>query len=545
MTRNPDRQRGWTHLSPADMAMRGAYLLERAQSAMAAGAWYDAQCFLREAVSVAPSSPAVHRQLGSVLLKLRLYEDAAIAYEQALMLAPEDFAASVGLAGALRAAGRPAEAADALHRALELRPESVPCLQDLAMLQLELGDLEAASAMLTRALALSPRHAGVYSSLAQLNAIRGRLEDAAWCAGKALECDPDYTPAVLKLAELDPGSALLDADRLEARLAAGGLSLPDRRNLGFAVGRVRVHGRKFRQAFAGYRLGNEAHRVLVERTVGPYDRGGRERQVERLVRLYSRQSLDGLSGVGLDPDRRRPIFVIGMTRSGTTLVEQMLSRHPDVFAAGERPALAKARDDFERIAVSSNGELHKVLPRGLIRTIAERYFEGLPQESAGVRHVVDKNPHNFWLVGLIAILFPEARIVHCRRDPVETCLSNYFQILSSHHNYSNRLEDLGHYYNQYRRTMAHWRSLGLENLFELEYEALIANPERSVRALLEHCRLDWCANCLEPHKATRPVFTPSQIQVRRPLYRDAIGRWRHFEADLGPLLEGPDAVVER
>ncbi len=524
--------------------MRSAYLLERAQTAMASGAWYDAQCFLREAVSVTPASPAVHRQLGKVLLKLRLYEDAAIAYEQALMLAPEDFVALAGLAEALRAAGRPAEASDALHRALKLRPDSVPCLHDLAVLQLELGDLEAASALLTRALALSPRHAGVYSSLSQLNAIRGRLEDATWCAGKALECDPDYTPAVLKLAELDPGAALLDANRLEARLAAGGLSPPDRRNLGFAVGRLRVHTRDFRRAFAGYRAGNEAHRKIVERAVGPYDRGGRERQVERLIRLYSRHAISGLSGVGLDPARQRPIFVVGMTRSGTTLVEQMLSRHPDVFAAGERPALARVRDDFERIAVSGKGELLQVLPNALIRTIAGRYFEGLPVEAADAPHVVDKNPHNFWLVGLIAILFPEARIVHCRRDPVETCLSNYFQILSSHHNYSNRLEDLGHYYNQYRRTMAHWRSLGLENLFELEYEALIENPERSVRALLDHCRLDWCASCLEPHKSTRPVFTPSQVQVRRPLYKDAIGRWRHFEAELGPLLEGPDAVVE-
>lgn len=526
------------------MATRSAYLLQQAQTAMAAGAWYDAQRVLREAISISPASPLVHRHLGDVLLKLRLYDDAAIAYDQALTLAPEDFAASVGLAGALRAAGRPAEAADALHRAVELRPDSVPCLHDLAMLQVELGDLEAASALLVRALALSPRHAGVHTSFAQLNAIRGRLSDAAWCAGKALECDPDYTPAVLKLAELDPGSALLDASRLEARLAGSGLSLPDRRNLGFAVGRLQVHGRSFRRAFAGYRIGNEAHRMIVEREVGPYDRGGRERQVARLMRLYSRKSMSGLSGVGLDSTRQRPIFVLGMTRSGTTLVEQMLSRHPDVFAAGERAALAMVRDDFERIAVGSNGELLQALPRALVRTIAQRYFQGLPAEAAGARHLVDKNPHNFWLVGLIAILYPEARIVHCRRDPVETCLSNYFQILSTHHNYSNRLEDLGHYYNQYRRTMAHWRSLGLENLFELEYEALIEDPEHSVRALLDHCRLDWCASCLEPHKSPRPVFTPSQIQVRRPLYKDSIGRWRHFEADLGPLLEGPDAVVE-
>ena len=287
--------------------MRGAYLLEQAKSAMASGAWYDAQSFLREAVSASPASPALHRQLGKVLLKLKLFEDAAIAYEQALMLAPEDFVACVGLADALRAAGRPAEAANALYRALKLRPDSVPCLHDLALLQLELGDLEAANALLTRALALSPRHAPVYTSLAQLNAIRGRLEDAAWCAGKALECDPDYTPAVLKLAELDPGSALLDANRLEARLAAGGLSLADERNLGFAVGRIRGHGRRFRQAFAGYRIGNEAHRKIVERAVGPYDRGGRERQVERLIRLYARQSISGLRDAGLDAARPRPI----------------------------------------------------------------------------------------------------------------------------------------------------------------------------------------------------------------------------------------------
>src|SRR5690606_26424378 len=513
-------------------------------TAMAAGAWYEAQRVLREAVSITPASPAVHRQLGNVLLRLRLYEDAAIAFDQALTLVPQDFPASVGLAGALRAAGRPAEAAEALQRALELQPDSVPCLHDLALLHVELGDLEAASALLSRALALSPRHAGVYTSFAQLNAIRGRLDDAAWCAAKALECDPGYAPAVLKLAELDPGSALLDPDRLEARLAADDLPLPDRRNLGFAVGRLHLHAHRYRRAFAGYRIGNEAHRVIVERAVGPYDREGRERQVERLVRLYSRESLAGLSGTGPDAARQRLIFVVGMTRSGTTLVEQILSRHPDVFAAGERPALAKVRDDFERIAAGSDGELRKVLPPAIIRTIAARYFEGLPAEAAGVRTVVDKNPHNFWLVGLIAILFPEARIVHCRRDPVETCLSNYFQVLSSHHNYSNRLEDLGHYYNQYRRMMAHWRSLGFDNFFELDYETLVENPEHSVRALLDHCGLDWCASCLEPHKSPRPVFTPSQIQVRRPLYKEAVGRWRHFEADLGPLLDVLEAAVE-
>ena len=523
------------------MAAGTSRLLEQARSAMAAGAWYEAQRVLREAVAAHPASPAVHRQLGEVLLKLRLYEDAATAFEQALALAPGEFGAWVGLACAVRAAGRPAEAAEAFTRALALRPASVPCLHDLAVLQLELGDLEAASALLSQALALSPRSAGVHASFAQLNAIRGRLEDAAWCAAKALDCDPEYTPAVLKLAELDPASARLDADALEARLGAGGLSPADRRNLGFAVGRLRAREREYARAFAAYECGNEAHREIVERAVGPYDREGRELQVERLRQLYTREAVAALAGGGLDTER--PLFVIGMTRSGTTLVEQILSRHPAVFAAGERPVLAQVRDRFERAAIGGNGRLVQTLPAALLQPIARGWFQGLPEASANATRVVDKNPHNFWLVGLIAILFPRARIVHCRRDPVETCLSNYFQVLSPHHNYSNRLQDLGHYYNQYRRTMEHWRSLGDEPLFEVDYETLVANPEQTVRALLDFCGLDWCAECLEPHKSPRPVFTPSQLQVRRPLYADSIGRWRHYEPYLGPLLTGPDSVV--
>jgi hypothetical protein len=230
------------------------------------------------------------------------------------------------------------------------------------------------------------------------------------------------------------------------------------------------------------------------------------------------------------------IFVVGMPRSGTTLTEQLLASHRDVHGAGERPELAVARQAFERLATAESGRVLPRVPPRLLRGIADSYVDALRKSAPADAVLVDKNPHNFENIGLIRVLFPQARIILCERDPLDTCLSIHCQVFSVHHSYKNRLADLAHYYGQYRRLIRHWHATCGNAIHVLRYESLVAAPEREVRALLEFCGLDWDPACLGFDANTRPVNTPSQLQVRQPLYTTSVGRARrHYGARLAAL----------
>ncbi len=234
-----------------------------------------------------------------------------------------------------------------------------------------------------------------------------------------------------------------------------------------------------------------------------------------------------------------PVFIVGMPRSGTTLVEQIISAHPAAYGAGELPdiiGLVRALPGFLRNNREPYPECVGELNENAEFALSERYLEKIRLSPGDPERVTDKMPHNFLHVGLIALLFPNARIIHCTRNPVDTCLSCYFQDFMGRHTYAYNLEDLGYYYGEYRRLMAHWREVLPMQFMDVNYEELTANAEANSRRIIEHVGLPWDERCLEFYKTGRNVATASYDQVRQPIYRKSVERWRNYEQHISPLL---------
>ncbi len=236
-----------------------------------------------------------------------------------------------------------------------------------------------------------------------------------------------------------------------------------------------------------------------------------------------------LAGLG-DPSPV-PIFILGMPRSGSTLVEQILASHPQVLGAGELRTL-------DRLVHQGGGiEALATLQAEDCRRLGERYLADLRSLPAGKTRITDKMPGNFMYVGLIQLILPHAKIIHTMRDPVDTCLSCFSRLLSVGHHFSYDLAELGRYYRHYRELMDHWRSvLPAGTMLDVAYEDVVDDLEGQTRRMLEYLGLPWDERCLSFHKTVRPVVTASSVQVRRPLYRSGVARWRQYEAHLGPLL---------
>jgi hypothetical protein len=240
---------------------------------------------------------------------------------------------------------------------------------------------------------------------------------------------------------------------------------------------------------------------------------------------------------------RLPIFVLGMPRSGTTLTEQIIASHPQVHGAGELPYLMEiARRDIGSGSVFPNN-LHS-LDRMKLTAMAAEYVTRLQRRAPGMRHITDKMPSNFYAVGLIHLMLPNARIIHVKRNPVDTCLSCFTQPFSSEQNYTFDLAELGRYYVDYFRLMQHWREVLPTGAFlDVQYEDIVADKEVQARRIIEYCGLEWNDACLDFHKNKRAVQTASAVQVRQPIYQSSVERWRKYERFLGPLLDALGDVV--
>ena len=314
----------------------------------------------------------------------------------------------------------------------------------------------------------------------------------------------------------DPRSV---ADLLERRVAAVDLNPRERALLLFELGHLYDHLGAYDTAFARFQTANRLRRPA-------FDRAGFARLIEGLIAA-------GSDGVQATNRSTVPVFIVGMPRSGTSLVEQILASHPAVFGAGELNDLPRL---VAEISPGYPGGLTELTAADLDRS-AERHLARLASLGHGAERVTDKLPGNFLHLGIIARLFPGARIVHCLRDPLDTCLSCYFHDFGGIHPYAYDLGDLGFAYRQYECLMDHWRSTLPLPILEVRYEDLIADQEGMSRALVAFVGLDWRDECLQFHRTPRLVHTASYDQVRRPLYTSSVGRARHYYPHLGRLVE--------
>jgi tetratricopeptide (TPR) repeat protein len=307
----------------------------------------------------------------------------------------------------------------------------------------------------------------------------------------------------------------------------------DRIALHFALGKAYADIGEHEQAFCHYSAGNERHRLRVS-----YDEALTLAGFDRLKDVFTADLIRSRQGWG-EPSET-PIFIVGMPRSGTTLVEQILASHPQIFGAGELREMGALAAAIRRPdGAGGFPELVPAMSDQQLRMLGKHYLAGVTRLSPSAARITDKMPGNFYFAGLIRLMLPQARIIHIRRDPLDTCVSLFTHLFAGELTWTDDLGEIGRYYRAYASLMEHWRAVLPEGaMLEVQYENLVADLEPQARHLIAYCGLDWDERCLRFHATERPVWTASLAQVRQPIYRDAIGRSRPYLPMLGALLEG-------
>jgi len=418
-------------------------------------------------------------------------------------------------------AGRLEEAIARYEKALLREPGFADAHNNLAVALLTQGRVDEAALHFEQALALRPGSAEAHNNLANWLSTQGRMNRALEHYGRAIALRPDYAEAHFNRAEIrtfgagDTELAALEELAQRAELPAG-----DRPYIHFALGKALEDCGEYRRAFEHLRRGNAAKRAQI-----PYDEASAARVFARTKAVFTREVIERFHGAG-EPSAV-PIFVLGMPRSGSTLVEQILAGHPQVHAAGERTDLEQVIGAFAGVNLDG----------AVLRRMGQTYVARLAALGNGKARVVDKLPGNFLHIGLIRMMLPNARIVHTLRDPVDTCVSCYSKLFTASQLFSYDLGELGRHYSRYADLMAHWRSVFPEgSVLDVVYEDVVNDPEGQARRLIEYCGLPWDERSVEFHRTKRAVQTASAAQVRKPVYRSSLQRWRRYEADLGPLL---------
>jgi tetratricopeptide (TPR) repeat protein len=476
---------------------------------------------LERARSLKPDWFEVHHNLGLALQALGRFREAAESHNRSVQLQPNSdggstggaavhaFAQKVGLAEAFNSLGlalhrlNDSEKATAAYRkSIELDPSCVAARYNFGNQLTEMGEFEAAQEQFRHAIELDPKHAGAHRSMAN---VRRFSED-------------DGRLSALEALALDLGS-LSESDQIEVHFA-----------LGKAYGDLGRHEESFEHLIAGNALKRKTVCYDEEAILGLAGRIKAELTAERMREK-----------AGLGDPSDLPIFILGMPRSGTSLVEQVLASHPDVHGAGE---LAEFESAAKRIVVGGRNpalspEVISALGEPELRSIGSAYVQALQALSPGAKRITDKLPANFWFVGLIRLALPGARIIHVNRDPVDTCVSCFSQLFNGDSlPCTYDLRELGRYYRAYQTLMDHWRAvLGREGMFEVRYEALVEDLETDARRMLEYCGLPWNDACLSFYKTRRSVKTASFVAVRQPVYRSSVGRAAAVSRFLKPLRE--------
>jgi tetratricopeptide (TPR) repeat protein len=467
------------------------------------------------------------------------------------------------------------QAEQLLARAVEIAPDFLAAWIDLSRAQLEKLDLPAAQASVARAAALNPRSANVQVHLANVQARSGRHDEAVESYRRALALNPASAPAQLGLGntlktigrQAEAIAAYRQATRLRResseawwslsnlktfrfdeaeieamrqQLASPGLADEARAQFSFALGKALEDRGEYAAAFEHYAAGNRLRRTLEH-----YDPVQTEVINERIRAVFDAPFLVRHAGVG-DPDAA-PIFVVGLPRSGSTLIEQILASHSQVDATHELPEVGRLILNIRREQRDRNAypEAVREFDGADFAALGRSYLEATRQYRHGAPRFIDKNPNNFASIGLLSLALPNARFINARRHPLDTCLSCYKQLFARGQPFTYDLVELAEYYLEYDRMMTHWHEVLPGRVLDVQYEEVVADLEGQVRRTLDFCGLSWEDACLRFHETERAIRTASSEQVRRPIYDDSIGIWRRYERELAPLLEVLAPLLQR
>ena len=463
----------------------------------------------------------------------RLHE-AEACYKRVLAEDPGHAAANHLLGALAKHVGKLDAALACIQRALARKPDFAEAHYNLGNTEWERGDLDAAIASYDRAVAAKPAFEDAWVNKGRSHQQRGDREDAIEAFRAALRVNPESGKAWENLTFVQTFAAEdAKVEAMRSTLDRVDPQSETAKSLHHALANARTQQGHLDAAMAHYATGN-----ALARSGSGYMIADEERFMQAVAEAFPRERVAALQGHG--DSSARPIFILGMPRSGTTLIEQILASHPRVEAGGERQDVNRT---LEKVNVSGRPDARypqwvAALGGDHLTRLGRTYLERLPSPSdVGADRLTDKLPGNFRVLGLIHLMLPNAAIIHVHREPADTCVSCYLHNFTREHLYATDLSDLGRYYRAYRGLMAHWRTVLPAGAFlDVRYEDVVAAPETQVGRLLEHCGLEWDDRCLRFHETDRPVQTASMDQVRQPLYRKSLARWRRWTPYLGPLF---------
>lgn len=468
----------------------------------------EAETLLQQAILLAPDFLAAHLDLGQVRKEQDRYAEALASFDDALKLDPANPQAHFLRGSTLALAAFTKEAIEAYRRCLALNPVHLGALIGIGHLYKATGDYEKAVASYDQCIRERPDFGEIYWSLANLKTYR--FDDAA-------------------VAEM------------ERRIDQGGITVQSEVNFRFALGKAYEDRKDYERAWQFYASGNAKQRAEVS-----YDPVQTEFINDRILKVFTQDFLEARRGRG-NPDPA-PIFILGLPRSGSTLLEQILASHSQVEGTSELPYLG-------RIAASlGRNRADGINYPEAVRELKPQDFESLGRDylalakmhrRSGAPRFIDKMPNNFPNIGFLALILPNARIVDARRQPLDACLSCYRQLFAKGQAFTYDLNEIGEYYLQYQRMMDHWAEVLPGRVLTVQYEEVVAGLEPQVRRLLDFCGLAWEDACLRFYESDRPVRTPSAEQVRQPIYDKSVGHWRHYATHLEELMTVIEPIRNR
>ncbi|WP_419696576.1 tetratricopeptide repeat-containing sulfotransferase family protein [Mesorhizobium muleiense] len=468
---------------------------------------YDDERALRyfaRAVGEEPKNPYYHLSLGEAYVKVSEYAPAIKHMQYALELQPGLIEALCALGRTYTAFDKPDMALPLYEKALKINRDHPKVRAGLASALSGLGRMDEAAAYLKQAIA---RRIGVPAAYNDLVQTRNFTEE------------PEELQSILR----ELGNPKLGSEGAQ--------------QLHHAAGKVLNDLKRYDEAFDHF---NKAKQASGQR----FDIDLYRRWVDSMIETFTPDFLAARAGYG-NPSEA-PVFVVGMPRSGTTLTEQICASHPDIHGAGELSKLSRVANAIG-LKTSSAGDLNQPITsitEDLSRTLAEEHLSYLRERAPAALRVVDKTPHNFELIGLIGLLFPNARIIHCRRDAIDNCVSCFVLNFSEAHSYNTDLNTLGLYYREYDRLMRHWNEVFPGLIFENRYETLVEDQEAQSRRLIDYLGLPWDDACLRFFDRDGSVNTPSRWQVRQPIYKSSVKRWKNYENEIQPLIQSLGDLAE-
>jgi tetratricopeptide (TPR) repeat protein len=519
------------------IALRPDYFEARsnfANTLAALGRHEEAIAQFETSLSIRPDAPAILNNFGNLLARLKRHQEAVAQYRKAIRLKPEFFEAHNNLGNVL-AASEPADAIAHFRKALDINPDYADALINLGNVLGGLERYEEAISCYRQALVIEPASAGTYYCLGNALITLGRIDQGREALETAIELAPDHPEFYRSLGECkrftadDPHLAAMEA--LAKNMDA--LAEDQRIVLHFGLSKAYSDLDRHQSAFRHLREANGLRRRQVD-----YDEAATLALHQRVIEVFDPEFIRSKAAPG--DSSAVPIFILGMPRSGTTLIEQVLASHPSVHGAGEILALHHAvhhRGNTDETPSHGFPEALTTVPPEQFRAIGDRYLSEIATLAPEAGRIVDKALGNFVFAGLIHMTLPNARIIHARRDPIDTCVSCYSKLFAAELLYTYDLAELGRYYRSYQTLMEHWRTVLPQGaMLEMQYEELVSDFEAQARRIVRYCGLDWDDRCLAFHQTERPVRTASATQVRQPIYQASVGRWRPYEAMLQPLI---------